>query len=138
MSNENRKPLDFDWVTARQQCSLRDVFEALRLGIRDDVETRNSSFPEGDPDKLVLKISERGKTVRVYWDDMYGSSQNIFVELTLTEQNVSAKDNESTLFEAFICLNDDGDCKLKISGKEYDLWQVRRKALEKLLFSFNP
>ncbi len=135
MTDENKKPPNFDWVTARQQCSLQEVFEALRLGIREDVETRNADLPENpDPDKATLKVIEKGKTIRVYWHDMYGQYTHLFVEFTMTSQNITVKDDDKTLFEATIGLNDDGDCKVIVFGKQYDLWQVRRKALEHLLF----
>lgn len=137
MNDPNRKPSDFNWVEARQQCSLQEVFEALRLGIRDDVETRNSNLPDNpDPHaQPMLKIVERGRTIRVYWHDIYGQYANLFVEFTLTAQNIVAKNHEGTLFEATVGLNDDGDCRVKMFGKEYDFWQVRRKALEHLMFN---
>jgi hypothetical protein len=129
----NRKPSNFDWVTARHQCSLKDVFEEMRIGIRDDIETRNATLPDDDPDYPTLKAHESANTVRVYWHDMYSPSAK-FVEFKLTSQSLSIVTQDGPQFEAFIGLNDDGDCKLKISGKELDLWQVRRKALEPLMF----
>jgi len=59
---------------------------------------------------------------------------NVLVEFALTPKTISAKDHERMLFEATIGLNDNGDRRLNISGKEYDLWQLRRKALEHLMF----
>ncbi len=135
MTDEHKKPSNFDWVTARQQCSLQEVFEALRLGIREDVERRNSNLPGNrTPAAPILKIAERAKTIRVYWHDMYQQYAGLFVEFTLAAQTIIVKDHDQVLFEAAIGLNDDGDCKVDIFGKQYDLWQTRRKALEKLMF----
>jgi hypothetical protein len=133
MTEANKKPPNFDWVSARQDCSLKEVFEALRLGIREDVETRNSALPD-NPDKATLKTAEHGKTIRVYWQDMYQQFDHLFVEFALTAQSLTARDDENLLFEASIGLNDEGDCKVYILGKQYDLWQIRRKALEQLMF----
>ena len=136
MTEENKKPSDFDWVTARQQCSLQEVFESLRLRIREDVETRNSNLSDDpDSDRPTLKVIENGPTIRVYWHDIYSEYRHFFVEFTLTPQNIAVRDHEKTLFEATIGLNDDGDCKVNISGKQYDLWQMRRKALEHVMFN---
>lgn len=135
MTDENKKPINFDWVEARQKCSLQDVFEALRLGIRADVKKRNENLPDNpDPDRPTLKVAERGPTIRVYWHDVYRQYQDFFVEFTLTLESISVKNSEGLLFDATIGLNDDGDCKVNIFGKQYDLWQVQRKALEPVLF----
>jgi hypothetical protein len=38
------------------------------------------------------------------------------------------------MFEVTLIFNDEGQCKLNVNGKERDLWQVQRMALEELLF----
>jgi hypothetical protein len=65
---------------------------------------------------------------------VYRQYQDFFVEFTLTLESISVKNSEGLLFDATIGLNDDGDCKVNIFGKQYDLWQVQRKALEPVLF----
>jgi hypothetical protein len=133
---ENRKPLDFNWVHARERCSLKQVFEDLRLGIREDVKTRNASLPTAtsEIDNISLKVAERSNIIRIFWDDSLGSYRDVFVEFDLTQQGITVKTNESTLFQFVVGLNDDGDCKLKFDGKDYDPWQVRMKTLEQLMF----
>lgn len=134
MSEDHKKPADFDWVTARHECSLRSIFESLRLGIREDIEIRNSTLPD-DPDTQELRITERVATIRIYWHDVFNPAPNpAYVEFKLEPHNISVTNQEGLLLEASLCLNDDGDCKLRVGGKEFDLWQVRRKALESLLF----
>jgi hypothetical protein len=135
--DQTKKPVDFDWVTARKECSIQDVFEALRLLIRENVETHNGLFAEDrTPAAPVLKVSERGNLIRVYWHDMYGQFAHLFVEFKLNPVAISVRDHENVLFEATVGLNDDGDCKVNIHGKQYDFWQVSRKALERLMFEF--
>lgn len=134
MTEGKKKPSDFDWVTEREKCSLKEVFEALRLGIREDVDTRNSTLSD-DPDTATLKIAEAAGTIRVYWHDVYSPSlSQKFAEFALKKQNITVTNQDGVLFEAFVGLNDEGDCKVKISGKELDVWQVRRRALEQLMF----
>jgi hypothetical protein len=43
-------------------------------------------------------------------------------------------DNGDKMFEVTLAFNDEGECKLNVNEKERDLWQVRRMALEELLF----
>jgi hypothetical protein len=38
------------------------------------------------------------------------------------------------MFDVTATFSDEGDCRLKVNGEERDLWQVRRMALEELLF----
>jgi len=46
---------------------------------------------------------------------------------------VNDKDGKKIL-EATLTLNDSGECRVKIGGQEYELWQMRKKALENLFF----
>jgi hypothetical protein len=38
------------------------------------------------------------------------------------------------MFEVNATFRDEGECRLKVNGEERVLWQVRRMALEELLF----
>jgi len=38
------------------------------------------------------------------------------------------------MFEVTLSFNDQGECQLKVNGEERDYWQVRRMALEELMF----
>jgi hypothetical protein len=38
------------------------------------------------------------------------------------------------MFEVTVTFDDQGECRLNASGQERDFWQVRRLALEELLF----
>lgn len=136
MNDSTKKPFNFDWVSAREKCSLKEAFESLRLGIKDDVEKRNANRPPNPDDigKVSLSIVDRSRTIRVFWNDMYGSYRDSYVEFNLTPQAIIIGNNEGPLFEARIGLNDDGDCKFIIGDKEFDVWQVQRKALERLMF----
>jgi hypothetical protein len=43
-------------------------------------------------------------------------------------------DKGKEMFEVTLIFNDEGECRLNIEEKDRDLWQVRRMALEELLF----
>jgi hypothetical protein len=38
------------------------------------------------------------------------------------------------MFDVTLTFNDEGQCRLNVKEKECELWQVRRMALEELLF----
>ena len=42
--NDNPNSHDFDWVTARLQCSIPNEFERLRLLVKEHLRVRNLSL----------------------------------------------------------------------------------------------
>ena len=128
----------FDWVDALQNCSLEIKFTDLRHSVKKAVETRRKGLknPE-DRDSLEftcvndLKFSVVRKT--------FGSGCVVF---QLDRGENRARVTKSTLngqllesFKLTLTLNDEGECKFKIDGKdEFSLWQVERRALEEALF----
>jgi len=118
---------DFDWVTALYACTPAKVFEQLRLDVQKDVETRNKLRPKGA--NYEFHLVERGETFTVISVNNYGDGK---AEFTLTETGITIKDSLGRTFEACLTLNDKGECITKIEGKEYELWQLRKLALEDL------
>ena len=53
---------DFDWVTARAQCSPVDVFQKLKVQVTEDVEIRNRQLP--DP-RDAFKVNDEGNVFSV-------------------------------------------------------------------------
>ncbi len=59
----------------------------------------------------------------------------VIFSLSLPSQSIQVRDDKDILiFDATTTINDDGECRLKIKGQERELWQVRKIALEGLLF----
>lgn len=120
----------FDWVTARSLCSLPNVFKELRLQVEEDVKTRNALRPNNSP--YEFSVAENGDdfTVLLEAKDVHRS-----VIFSLAEHAILVRDYKGKeMFEVTLTFNDEGECRLSVKGKEYDLWQVRRMALEELLF----
>ena len=126
-----RKPDDFDWVNARANCSPAFVFEKLRLLIENDVELRNRLRAKDTPFFKVVSGANRSRFSVV--------SESISVHQTvvfsLTNSEISATGINGPIFNATVTLSNDGTCRAKISQKEYDLWQLRKMALEDLFFT---
>jgi hypothetical protein len=120
----------FDWVTERSSCSLPKVFKELRLQVEEDVKTRNALRPNNSPYEFSLAENGGDFTVLVKAKDARRS-----VIFSLAEHAILVRDdNGNQMFEVTLTFNDEGDCRLHVNDKERDLWQVRRMALEDLLF----
>jgi hypothetical protein len=126
---ENNKS-KVDWVTERSSCSLPKVFTALRLQVEEDVKTRNALRPNNSP--YEFSVAEHGDdfTILLKAKDVRKS-----VTFSLTEHGIFVRDDKgSPMFEVTLTFNDEGKCKLHVNDEERDFWQVRRMALEELLF----
>jgi len=123
----------FDWVTKRSQCSFPNIFKELKLQVEDDVKTRNSLRPNYAPYEFSVTDGGDDFTVLLKAGDFHKS-----VIFSLAEHAIVVKDDAgNNVFEVTLIFNDQGECKLQVEDKEVELWQVRRKALEDLLFHSN-
>jgi hypothetical protein len=132
----NRKPPDFDWVAVRSQCSAKQMFEQLRLGIKQDVESANKAIhqnPHRDPGR-GFKIAENNRTIKVFFDNPFGEGISVLFTLAGNVIRVSDGETNQPIFNTGIGLNAEGECRFKIGDKECDSWEVRRKALEEMFF----
>lgn len=125
-----RLPEDFDWVSARNSYSLVKVFEKLRIQIEEDVKARNTLRREQR--WYVFSVVSAGNNA--FSVVVEGNCIHDSIRFTLGEGKISVWAKEGLLFEATVTLCNDGECRAKINGQEYDLWQMRRTALEELFF----
>lgn len=135
-NNANKKPQNFDWVSARSQCSVKQMFEELKLGVKQDVEAMSKAI-KSDPTRNpanIFKIAENAKTMKVFFDDPFSDGPSVLFTLTRSAIRVSDGETNEFLFNLEIGLNEEGDCRFTMEGKEFDSWQVRRKSLEGLFF----
>jgi hypothetical protein len=129
-----RKPDNFDWVTARTECSSFKIFAKLRMLIAEDVEIRNALRRKDSFFFALIEANERRFSVV---GEMYGGSVRKSVMFTLQNNKILASTAEKIIFEAEASLGNDGECRAKIGDKEHDLWQLRKMALEELFFAEN-
>jgi hypothetical protein len=124
----------FNWVTARQSCSLAQVFKTLEEVLDSDVKAAQGLGILGVEFKIITDATNK---------IVVGRSQNcgglvtgnaVVFELTPTEIRVKDSRTEQHLFSARPNLNIAGECLLEIDGQPYQFWQVSRKALEDLFF----
>jgi hypothetical protein len=120
----------FDWVTERSSCALPKVFKALRLQVDEDIKTRNALRPDNSPYKF--SVAENGGDFSALLEAKDVQRSVIF---SLAEHAILVRDEKGDpMFEVNATFSDEGECRLKVNGEERALWQVRRMALEELLF----
>ncbi|HZW80432.1 MAG TPA: hypothetical protein VFF50_08175 [Candidatus Deferrimicrobiaceae bacterium] len=133
-SNDGHKEKQkFDWITQRYACSLPNVFKDLRLQIEQDVKTRNSLRPNNAPYEFSIADNDDGFRVVLKAKEL-----EMAVRFVLTEHAMVVRDDKGVeMFEVTLTFNDLGECQLSVSGEPHDYWQVRRMALEELMFRGN-
>jgi hypothetical protein len=120
----------FDWVTERSSCSLPKVFTALRMQVEADVKTRNGLRPGNSPYEFSVKEDNGEFAVLLKAQQLQQS-----VVFSLADHAILVRDDKGNpMFEVTAAFSDGGECRLEVNGEERDFWQVRRMALEELMF----
>jgi hypothetical protein len=125
---------NFEWLAARAACSSVKVFEQLRSQITHDVELRNKMC-----EQQGWKFAMHGESdiFSVFLDSTVYHRETPYriVRFRREGQRITARYGDDTdIFIATLTLSDDGECRLRIKEKNYELWQVRHMALERLFF----
>jgi hypothetical protein len=121
---------EFDWVTQRSQCSLPKVFKTLRQQVEADVKTRNALRPQNSPYEFTVTENGTDFSVLLTLKDVRTS-----VVFSLAEHAIVIRDDKGNLkFEVTLAFDDQGECKLYVNEEEHEPWQIRRMALEELMF----
>jgi hypothetical protein len=129
-----QKEAQLDWIKQRSDCSLPKVFATLRPQIEQDVKTRNSLRPKTAPYEFSMTENLNEITVRLQADGPQGELQKSVI-FDLQDHAISVRDDAGNrLFEVTLTFDDTGKCRLNVNGEERDFWQVRRLALEDLMF----
>jgi hypothetical protein len=125
----------FDWVTERSSCSLPKVFTALRVQVEADVKTRNALRPGNSPYEFSVKEDNGEFAVLLQAQQLQHSVVfSLTAHAILVRDGKSNNDKSNPMFEITATFSDQGECRLKVNGEERDFWQVRRMALEELMF----
>jgi hypothetical protein len=123
----------FDWVSQRFACSLPAVFKTLRLQVEDDVKKRNGLRPKFATYEFSVSDNDEGFAVTLEAGDVRKT-----VNFRLAEHAISVRDSRGEpMFDVTLSFNDQGECQMNVNKERLDSWQVRRLALEDLLFHSN-
>ena len=124
---------DFDWVSARAKCSLVPLFEKLYLEIEQDISHINEILGDGYICKLI-KNGDRAFSVVLH--DHFDQGQAVRFRLVNGAIVASRGVDDSAFASATPTLSDDKECRLLVDGKERELWQFLKLALEGLFFQW--
>ncbi|MGA9788463.1 MAG: hypothetical protein WBQ40_17870 [Candidatus Sulfotelmatobacter sp.] len=121
----------FDWVTERSSCSLPKVFAELRQQVEEDVKTRNGLRPNNAPYEFSLTVDTSEFTVHLKAKELEHS-----VTFGLGEHEITVRNNDKdgASFQVTLTFNDQGECMLIVNEQKREFWQIRRMALEDLMF----
>jgi hypothetical protein len=123
---------EFDWVSARAQCTPFAVFEKLRAQVKVDMERRNSLMRDGDlASPFSLGTGPEWFSVSSKTLDKYRG-----VTFTLTANGVAVHDatSHTKICDAALMISDEGHCVLRVGSTELKFWQFRKLALQDLFF----
>lgn len=124
-------PSDFNWVTARWQCSAWNMFELLKGEASANKETVEALWKaRGHP--VVLSFHDNDQFFAV---SRWVGTKEHGVKFVLRGNQIHVESlGEQVNFTASLTLSDDGECRLVVDDVELDRWQVLRRALEPLFF----
>jgi hypothetical protein len=129
-ARDERGNSGFDWVSERSSCSLPKVFNVLRLQVEADVKTRNALRLNYSPYEFFLAEDTGEFKVLLKAKELQQT-----VTFSLGERAIQVRDGQDNkMFEVTVAFDEKGKCRLNVNGEERDFWQVRRMALEDLMF----
>jgi hypothetical protein len=121
---------NFDWVTGRYKCSLPNIFNQLKSDVKEDVLTRNGLRPAQSAFKFSVTENDNSLTVLLEGDGVHKC-----ISFNLAEHAIVVKDDKGyQMFDVSVNFNEKGECKLVANEVARELWEIRRMALEELLF----
>jgi hypothetical protein len=128
--NVEKDEAKFDWVGARSACTLPKMYRQLMAEIEEDVKTRNAERPDNSPYEFL--IEEKGTTFSVI---LQGQDFRRAITFSFEDHAILVLDaSGNQMFEITLIFTDDGVCRLKAKEENREPWQVRRMALEDLMF----
>jgi hypothetical protein len=121
----------FDWVARRAACSLPKVFKTLRSDVEEDVKACNAQREDVSLyEFLFMDKGSKEFSVVLETKDFQRS-----VTFCLEDHAILVLDHSGNhMFEVVLNFDDQGKCRMKAKEENREPWQVRRMALEDLLF----
>jgi hypothetical protein len=130
---EGNQKNKFNWIAQRAECTLPRIFKHLMEQTEGDVKTRNDLRPPNSP--YEFSLTESGQTFAVH---LTTAELRRSVTFALAEHAIVITDPTGTSqFEVTLTFSDEGKCQLHAKGQPREYWEVRRLALEDLMFHAN-
>jgi len=122
---------NFDWVSARHNCSAGIIFRLLKDHVEEDTKKRQELRPRGDTTMFRFE-SDTAASFFVFKQRESGVTA---VKFTLQHDRIIAfDDNQRELVSASVGLDGAAGCKLFVAGQFVEEWEFRKRALDGLFF----
>jgi len=119
---------DLNWVEAHFTCQTAQVFEELKLGVKDDIKTINTKRQLTDDAAFNTASNSSGSVFMV----RRGQSTEV-VKFSYDRNHIQIDDEIGHHTHSItLTLNSEGRCKLKVRDEELEQREVREMALEGL------
>lgn len=121
--------MEFNWVKALHECSIRAVFKRLETGVEADLDA-------------IREVAKSLKAVDTFevasYEDRFAVIRKkeggvLAVDFHISGGEIIASMNGKTV-RAVPTLNTEGHCVLLVDSEELEPWQFRRRTLMDLLF----
>jgi hypothetical protein len=124
---------DFDWVTARAECSISRMFVRVQSQVKADVERRNALLSAHERLKFLVEVhSDSEFSVK---REGTGQEEPGTVRFRRNESDIAIASNDGTLkLTVTLTVDHLNECRLVLNGEHVDEWQLRKLALESLFF----
>lgn len=130
-------PKTLNWVKARSECTLDQMYARLKEQVAGDVEEMKRT-PRGARSAFALTVSgEHRFTASKQWSDgVFSGGDGVAFVLTRSTIEIKWARSEDLLFSVTPLFCADGACRFRANDSEAELemWQVSQKALEALFF----
>ena len=132
---DNPESHDFDWVTARDLCSLPKEFHRLKELVEENYKTRKRCMPPRHPYAYTFCAIDSDNFSVQRTDP---PNESCAVQFSLKNDRIIVGGSNSVShwdMTLTLTLNNAGECRFKIDGDgEYLRWQAAMKALGPLFF----
>lgn len=127
-----RHMAEFDWVSARFECTLQKAFTDLLADVKADVDRINRLLRDAGKHSKNFESGSGGAHLIV---TRSVDSRNLTrVEFLLEPDAIVVNPGSGSAIRATIRLSPCGQCRFVVDGVEMEPWQLRRLALERLFF----
>lgn len=128
--NEELDQSSFAWVGARAACELPIIYATLRSDVEQDVKARNQIRPANASYEFRIEEKSNQFSVVLNAKDFHRA-----VAFQLEDHAILVLDHSGNqMFEITLNFNERGKCRMKAKEEYREPWQIRRMALEDLLF----
>ena len=133
---------NFNWVTARNECSIQRQFECLRSEVEKHTKEREGLLARNDKRTFLPNLHLEENKFSVARQHAGHLHAEVTFELRKEQAQIHISGEDLSL-EVTITLSNDGECLFLISrdGEKmngaFKRWQVAREALETLFFGLS-